>query len=288
MSQPDAADMVDESWTEPSPESAASESPAAGPDGEAPPARREKSTIRFPYMDVRDATVVAQTLKSTFGSSCSLDQMAGAFQQKQSSGAFRTRLSSAATFGVITSKSGRINLTDLGHRVADQDTRPAAVVEAFLHVPLYNALYKQFQGRALPGDAGLEKEVEALGVVSNQTDRARQVFTRSADQAGLFWSGKDKLVLPAVANGGQDNSGGDKGKADADDDGDGGGQKMSDAPLLKALWDTLPAGKNFSTEERKRFFTALAFNIDYVYGPPTDGGSLDPAAVGSLWAESRR
>lgn len=59
---------------------------------------------------------------------------------------------------------------------------------------------------------------------------------------------------------------------------------MSEAPLLKALWDTLPEGQDFTTEQRKRFFTALAFNIDYVYGPPSDGGNLDPQGVAALWS----
>ncbi|MGI8664720.1 MAG: hypothetical protein ACR2N4_01585 [Jatrophihabitans sp.] len=283
MTEPDTSGIVDESWSEGSDEEASepnesTEKPAA--------ARRGKSTIRFPYMDVRDATTVAQALKSKFGSSCTLDQMAAVLEQKLSGGAFRTRLSSAATFGVIVSKSGQITLTDLGHRVADEHTRPGALVEAFLHVPLYDKIYKAFLGRALPGDAGLEKEIAEFGVVANQTDRARQVFTRSADQAGLFWSGKDKLVLPAAANGNHGGSGapGDKSTSDGNDDG--GGEKMSDAPLLKALWDTLPADKNFSTEQRKRFFTALAFNIDYVYGPPSDGGTLDPAGVANLWGSA--
>jgi hypothetical protein len=288
MTEP-STDYVDESWNggegadDPAPDAAAPADSEKAPRG-----RREVSTIKFPYMDIRDATTVAKTLKSKFGTSCTLDQMAAALEQSQSSGAFRTRLSSAAIFGVIVSKAGKVTLTDLGHRVADDHTRAAALVDAFRAVPLYARIYKEYQGRSLPGDAGLEKQMEELGVVAKQTDRARQVFTRSADQAGLFWSGKDKLVLPPAANGNVP-AAGDGGKGDPDEEDDGEGQeKMSDAPLLKALWEMLPADKNFPTEQRKRFFTALAFNIDYVYGPPSDGGSLDPAAVGNLWTEARR
>jgi len=40
-----------------------------------------------------------------------------------------------------------------------------------------------------------------LGVSEKQKGRARQVFERSAEQAGVFEHGKNKLVMPGVASG---------------------------------------------------------------------------------------
>ncbi|MGH2520075.1 MAG: hypothetical protein ACRDF8_09755, partial [Chloroflexota bacterium] len=50
----------------------------------------------------------------------------------------------------------------------------------------------------LPPDGGLEQEMMALGVSPRQKERARQIFQRSADQAGFFAYGRNKLVLPVA------------------------------------------------------------------------------------------
>ncbi len=81
--------------------------------------QRERSTIRFPYTDIRDAVLVASKLKESYGSECETDQLAAALGQKPSSGAFRTKIATAAIFGVIDSKRGAITLT----RPRPQDQR---------------------------------------------------------------------------------------------------------------------------------------------------------------------
>ena len=48
----------------------------------------------------------------------------------------------------------------------------------------------------VPGASGLETEINALGVSSKQTDKARQALMRSARQAGFFAHGEDRLVRP--------------------------------------------------------------------------------------------
>ena len=241
--------------------------------------RHARSEIRFPYTDIGDAVTVAVTVHTNHGSSCTVDQLAADLSQTTRSGAFRNKIASAQTFGAVAVSKQLVALTDLGYQLADDQTRPRALVEAFLKVPLYQELYKQYQGRMLPGDAGLESDITNLGVVRNQAERARQVLQRSAQKAGFFSRGRDRLVAPAGAT---------LGPAQSPSNGDGteraGGEvkKLSDSPLLKALWDTLPADPPFSAEDRRRFFTTLAFNIDYVYGPPT-GGKLDPNAIANLW-----
>lgn len=51
----------------------------------------------------------------------------------------------------------------------------------------------------LPPSAAFERDIVGLGVAEKQKDKARQVFERSASQAGFFEAGKSKLVMPAVA-----------------------------------------------------------------------------------------
>lgn len=232
-----------------------------------PDGKRERSRIKFPYTDIRDATLVAETLKNSFGSQCTADQMAAALNQKVTSGAFRTKLSAAQIFGVVTNTRNKVTLTRLGQELADRHTRPHALVEAFLNVPLYRALYDKYQGAALPQGPGLDAEIKDLGVVQSQADRARQAFLRSAEHGGMFWSGRNRLVVPPT--GAPDRE--DRGKEDASPETETNGkgkatESLADSPLLGGLWRMLPSNGDFGAEDRRRWFRALAVNLDLVYG----------------------
>ncbi len=72
-----------------------------------------------------------------------------------------------------------------------------ARITAFLNVPLYRRLYENYKGRNLPPDPGLEQAIVNLGVSAKQKERARQVFQRSANYAGFFNQGRNRLILPA-------------------------------------------------------------------------------------------
>ncbi|MBA3585252.1 MAG: hypothetical protein H0W36_12130 [Gemmatimonadetes bacterium] len=160
-------------------------------------AQRDRSTIKFPYGDLDDAQEVARTIYENFGLSCSVDQVAAAMNQSLS-GAFRAKMATASTFGVVESARGQVHLTDLGARIADPQTGATARVEAFLSVPLYDSVFERFRGARLPGDTGLEAELVKFGVAQKAASKARQSLQRSADQAGFFSLGRDRLVQPSV------------------------------------------------------------------------------------------
>ena len=154
----------------------------------------ERSKIGFPYGDLDDALQVAKAVVGNRGLA-SEDQLA-AFMEHESvtSGTFRVKLSTARIFGLVEMQDDRVSLTDLGNQITRADTEAAAKVHAFLHVPLYRAIYEKYKGRLLPGDRVLEEDMVALGVAQKQKSRARQGFQRSAEQANM---GKDRLVVPA-------------------------------------------------------------------------------------------
>ncbi len=106
-------------------------------------------------------------------------------------------MASAGTFGVVESGRGEVHLTDLGARIADPQTEQSARVEAFLGVPLYSKVFERFRGTRLPGDSGFESELVKFGVAPKAAAKARQTLQRSADQAGFFSQGRDRLVQPA-------------------------------------------------------------------------------------------
>ena len=112
--------------------------------------------------------------------------------------------------------------------------------------------YDEFKGRTLPPAVALERHMATLGVPEKQTDKARQVFQRSADEAGFFKHGRNRLVEPVFKGSdstidstedSQDESESDPGVGldDANQRSSGGGDGGSLPPLLKGLVDALPA-----------------------------------------------
>jgi hypothetical protein len=159
---------------------------------------RTRSLIAFPYTPLRDAEAVSGMLSQKLPGHGSPEQLAGHMAQTPTSGTFRTKVATARIFGAVTVTRGRIELTDLGKRLADPQSKEAARVEAFLHVPLFQKLYENHKTGPLPDDEGLETEIIQAGVSRKQADRARQAFRRSAEQAGFFKTAKDRLILPST------------------------------------------------------------------------------------------
>ena len=249
--------------------------------------KRERSSIEFPYMGLQEAMEVAQAIHRTTGSGlCQTDQLAAALDLSMASSGFRVRLGTTKMFGLIESErgSGAVRLTDLGHRIVDPGQERAAKVEAFLNVPLYRKLVEIHRGKTLPPPAALERVMAELGVAKKQTDRARQTFDRSAQNAGFFEFGRDKLVQPAT--GGGSAAGGIGGGVETAEggalppgvrSGDGQPLRMQPAlaaqlpdPLMEALIKKLPApNSTWSAVERVTWLQMMSMAFTLAYGPAT-------------------
>jgi len=162
--------------------------------------RREVSTIAFPYENLDGAIEIARAIHELNGSESEVDQIAAQLRMSPKSSGLRTQIASAKTFGLTTNSQGKVALTRLGSQICDPHQEKAARVEAFLTVPLYRAIFDKFRGSALPPDNGLEAAIVSLGVAQKQKERARQIFKKSAQQAGFFQFGTDRLVSPAIKN----------------------------------------------------------------------------------------
>lgn len=161
---------------------------------EKPP--RGHSTIAFPYYDLKQSERLSNQVWSNAGE-CKPEQLAAWLGHRTlNSGAFRNRVSSAALFGLVVSSRNRITLTELGRRICDPGDVRRARVEAFLTVPLYRRVFEDHKGRRLPPSMMLQQQMVQLGVTSSQVQAARQVFMRSAEQAGFLEVSDDRLVEP--------------------------------------------------------------------------------------------
>jgi hypothetical protein len=213
---------------------------------------RLRSTIAFPYSSLVEAETIASALLRSWGGSASQDQLAGGLGTNPRSGTFRTKLGATRIFGVVEVTRGKVTLTDLGHRLADPESSDAAKVEAFMTVPLFSAIYDEYEGRSLPPDKGLEQKIADLGVSAKQTAKARQALQASAKRAGFFDTTPGRLIRPGLAK--------DSGKSSAPK------QKEEVAPVsqsnsasipLPDLWLTLlDKGDSWSAEKTQDFVNA--------------------------------
>lgn len=231
---------------------------------------RDRSTVVFPYDELSSAETVARTIFKTYGDRCTMDQLAGQFNQKTTSGAFRIKVTGARIFGLVTVSRQSVALTERGQRILDEQTAAKARVDAFLGVPLYLQLYERFKGKTLPpGNAPLEGIIREMGVAPKQVGTARWRFQKSAETAGFFDTGRDRLVMPAlgtvesVVGRPQDQ---DRERDEGVQMGNNGGVEQH--PLMIGLIQSLPApGDDFPTRARDRWLNAVRVNFDFIYGP---------------------
>lgn len=160
---------------------------------------REQSSISFPYVDLCAAVDVARAIFELCGTEpCDLSKLAIDLNDSMG-GAFRLKTSAARIFDLVE-KRGRseLQLTEAGVAIVEKEHDSTVRADAFLRVPLYAAVYQKYHDRKLPHRHRLEDEMKELGVPPKQVDKARQVFERSARQAGLLDISDNRLVHPRV------------------------------------------------------------------------------------------
>lgn len=242
--------------------------------------KRERSTIGFPYMDLKAAVALAVAIHSNVGSGhCDDDQLAAWSHQSPKSSSFRVQVSTAKMFGLLSGDGSSNTLTELGRQVVDPKQERAAKANAFLMVPLYRALFDKYKGSIIPPSAGLEADMVQLGVAQKQKDKARQAFERSAEQAGFFESGRNRLVKPAVANGqvSPEEVDGGKGEPPPLQNPSIPASAHSD-PLIAALIQKLPPEGNWPVDQRVAWLNLMkmAFQVCYGAQPEIDIKVMPP------------
>ncbi len=238
-----------------------------------------KSTIRFPYLDQDDAVKLAKAIHAVAGNSCTRDALAGHLKVSATAGAFNLRMVTAKMFGFVEADKGLFSLTELGKRAIDPRQEKAARAESFLLIPLYKRMFDQYRNMLLPGNPALEKAMEQMGVAPKQTDKARQAFQRSAQQAGFFSFGSDRLIAPPTtsssalqtpANGENGQTGHGSGSG-----GDGGGGDDGNQSLIDGLIKVLPkAGHPWPLEAQRKWLQTAAANFAYAYNGTDETRSI--------------
>jgi hypothetical protein len=232
---------------------------------------RQRSKIGFPYVSLKDATALVEAIHGNVGANeCDDAQLAAWTGQSTKSSGFRVQVSSARMYGLITTEGTKHKITDLGQMIIDPTRMREAKAVAFLNVPLNKAIFEKYKTGILPPNAAaLEREMVSLGVSSKVTDRARVSFEKSAEQAGFFEHGKNRLVMPGfiqardpVREEPKDETGGGGGGGDGGSGADG----LNLDPLLIALLKKIPsAEKGWNAAQRVRWFRTFAMNVSQIY-----------------------
>jgi hypothetical protein len=244
---------------------------------------RQRSTISFPYEDLSSAFEIAQAIHTNVGmGDCEDEQIAAWTKQSHKSSGFRLQMAAARLFGLIESTAGRHRLGELGRMIVDPQRTREARVRAFLNCPLYSAVFEKYKGGVLPPTAAFERDIQLLGVSEKMKDRARRGLEKSAEFAGFFEQGKDRLVRPGIAIREEGES---ARKADSDEvahdenlnrngGGGGGGRRLH--PFIQGLLDTIPEIPNptekpeWPVVDRVKWLQTAANIFDLIY--KGDGG----------------
>jgi hypothetical protein len=248
-----------------------------------PKQTRQRSSVPFAYIDLPDVMKVATAIHDHVGSGeCEEHQLSAWLNKSQKSSGFRILLSTARLFGLMeTDGTGKSKLTVLGRKAVDPTQAREAKARAFLTVPLYSAVFDKHKGGVLPPPSALEREMVLMGVAEKQIRTARLVLERSAQYAGFFEHGKDRLVMPGVSPDGRKEppKPEESDKSPGGGKGDGGGDKPRH-PFIEGLLRTLPdpeIEKKWPLEKRIKWLQTAANIFDLIYDEGEGGIKVEPA-----------
>lgn len=228
--------------------------------------KRERTQIDFPYADMGSAEELTSTLFEKGGGTAEPPQLAGWLDMSANGGTFRSRVSAARMFGFVETSRGSIDITDLGRRVADEAQAVSARAEAFLNVPLFEAMFQKNNGYGLPPAAAIERQMVELGVPVKQKERARQVFQKSADRAQFIDQNSGRLIKPSITTPPPRDDTPPPPPRPGGGNGSGGGDGLDLHPFIQGLLKTLPeTGTKWRHADRVKWLTLAANAFEMIY-----------------------
>lgn len=243
--------------------------------------QRQRSAIAFPYMDLSEAMAVAKAIHEHVGSGdCDEHQLSAWINKSSKSSTFRLLISAGKLFGMIESSGDHFRLTQLGRRAVDPIQERDALARAFLAVPLYGAVFEKYKGGVVPPASALEREMGQIGVAEKQIRTARLVMERSAQYANFTEHGRDRWVMPGVAQVDRHETAPPPAEEPRHGNGNGGGGDRDLHPFIEGLLRTLPdpdSEEEWPLDKRVKWLQTAANIFDLIYRG--DGGIEVRAAM---------
>jgi hypothetical protein len=153
---------------------------------------REERSRRYPAASVRDAIAYLEQIHVGVGmTAVSRETMVQALGHSSVNGASKAKLAVLRHFGLLDREGERYRISELGKRVViprSDAERDAATVDAVRQPALFQELGATFDQQRLP--AMLANVIARdFGVTAQASAEVADVFTRSAEQAGLLIDG---------------------------------------------------------------------------------------------------
>ena len=144
-------------------------------------------TVEYARRSLRDALKLAETV-SRLGGKCSVETCAESMKKKVS-GAFSALVNAAVKYGLVTSKSGELAVTELFNEYRwayDEEEKQKLLRQAFLNVPLFSQVFTRFQNEKLPEDILTKVLIREFDVKENLASAVHQYFLEGATETGLL------------------------------------------------------------------------------------------------------
>lgn len=161
---------------------------------EAPEIRQQRGK-GFPVMSIDEAAAIVRAAAQG-GTDHHMDAFAGYMgHQKASGGAFNTRIAALRDYGVISRGGGRVQLTELGRRIAlptsDEELRRDLRTAFLTPAPFDEAYERAAKGTPIRLESFANAAVHNIGISAASKDRFVKSFVAGAEAVGLGRLGPD-------------------------------------------------------------------------------------------------
>ena len=182
--------------------------PSAIPSNDKSPRRtRVVSTTKFAASSLADSIAVAEAIHKKGGGRASHDQLAAFLGYKSANnGSYLDRVASAKLFGLVEGARGDMTLSDRAEAILMPEYAENVrqhLINAFMAVPLFRAVYEEYHGKELPPPFGMQNALRTrFGITPSRLADAYRSLMDSADTAGLFEvrGSRTQLIIPTMAS----------------------------------------------------------------------------------------
>ncbi len=155
----------------------------------------------LPHLDLNSSILLARGVLRE-KNSAPPHEFAEFLNQESFNSGTRLRIAGTRHFGLTTTAMNLVKITPLGRALIENDADIEKLQTAFLNPPLFLTAAAHFVDTPVPIDnAALEEYLIQIGVRPSMVSRARYVFLKSAQQAGLMKARGDKLAFVGEAAG---------------------------------------------------------------------------------------
>ena len=163
-----------------------------------------RSRYKFPSYNLGIAKQLAEKVEYDGAGKLSEATLAISLNASVKSSGFRLKVLAARHFQLLSKEREFLSTTPLAKAIfkpTSQEEKNRKLADAFMAIPLFNAVASRYMGQPLPSSDTFRNVLEReFGVESNRAAEAERVLIDSAREAGLLQEagGKTYLVTEAV------------------------------------------------------------------------------------------